>query len=311
MRLTARQRETIAGYSFLLPNFVGFLAFTSFPVVFSFIIAFFKWDNLRPPEFVRLSNFSDLMLHTPEFWEWCGNTLFLMLGIPLGMLASLGLALLMNRKLKGATFFRTIFFLPTATSGVAILIMWIWIYNPDYGLVNLCIARFGDAINLIASTVAGRDAGISFKGPAWLASRTWAKPAFILMGTWTAAGGPTMILYLAGLSQISPALYEAADIDGANAWQKFRHVTWPMLAPTTFFILIMGVIGGLQGGVQAAYVMTQGGYGTTTIGYAIYNQAFNLLEMGRAAALSWVLFGIVFVVTIVNWKYGGKVVHYE
>ncbi len=286
-------RDTIGGYFFLLPNFLGFLLFTSLPVLASLLLAFVDWDILTPPKWVGIENFARLM-KDHLFWKYVGNTLFLMIGIPVGMFASLALALLMNRKLRGIVIFRTIYFLPSLSAGVALCMLWRWIYNPDFGLLNAFLAKVG------------------IDGPEWLSSIVWAKPALMLMGLWTGIGGTTMILYLAGLQTIDLELYEAADIDGANGWQKFWNITWPMLTPTTFFVFVMGIIGGFQGGFQAVYIMTGGGPAgaTTTISYYIYNNAYQWFKMGYAASIAWFLFLVILVVTLFNWKYGGKVVHY-
>ena len=293
---------------FILPNFAGFLVFTSLPVLASLGLAFVDWDLITKPHFAAFKNFSQLLLfhheagalvpNDPDFWKFLGNTGFLMLGIPLNMAASLALALIMNKKLKGIVIFRTVYFLPSICSGVAIYMLWQWIYNPDFGLLNTLINK------------------ISFgtvNGPHWLTSTKWAKPALILMGIWTEMGGYNMILYLAGLQGIPRDLYEAAEIDGANSWQKFRNITWPMLTPTTFFIFVMSMIGGFQGGFQQAYIMTGGGPAgsTTTIEYYIFNNVYVWQHMGYAAAIAWVLFAVIFVVNIATWRFGGRVVHYS
>lgn len=228
------------------------------------------------------------------FWQYLGNTLFLMLGIPISMFASLGLAVLMNKKLRGIVFFRTIYFLPSICTGVALYVLWRWIYNTDLGLLNTLLGYIG------------------IPQVEWLTDTALAKPSLMLMGIWTGVGGYNMILYLAGLQGIPLDIYEAADIDGASGWQKFWAVTWPMLSPTTFFIFIMSVIGGFQGGFDAAYIMTGGGPAgsTTTLSYYIFNNAYRWSKMGFAASIAWVLFALVFVVTLFNWKFGGKVVHY-
>lgn len=293
-RLNQRDlREWMAGCFFIMPNFIGFLVFTSLPVAASLLLAFMKWDLLSPPQFVGLENFNRL-IHDPLFWKYAKNTMYLMLGVPFEMAGALVIALFMNQKVKGIKFFRTVYFLPTICSGVAVSILWIWLYNPNFGLFNYALSKIG------------------ITGPNWLTDEMWAKPALMLMAFWTAIGGQNMILYLAGLQGIPPELYEAAEIDGASGWQKFWNVTWPMLTPTTFFIFIMSVIGGFQGGFAAAFVMTGGGPNgsTTTISYYIYNNAYQWFNMGYAATIAWVLFIIVFLVTIFNWKYGGKVVHY-
>ena len=284
------------GYLFLLPNFLGFLVFTSVPVIASFLLAFTDFNMLKPDvvHFVGFSNFVKLF-SDPEFGYYCYNTIFLMLAIPISIFGSLGLALLLNRKLRGIVFYRTCYFLPTISSGVAIYVLWRWIYNTDIGLFNTAIRNFGDLIH------------INFQGIEWLTDSRWAKPALIIMGVWQTVGGHNMILYLAALQGVPRSLYEAADIDGANEWQKFWNITWPMISPTTFFILIMSIIGGFQSGFDSAYIMTGGGpytrifggagpYGSTkTIMFYVYDNAFGALsDMGYAAAISWVLFVIIF-----------------
>ncbi|MBD3173818.1 MAG: ABC transporter permease subunit [Armatimonadia bacterium] len=190
--------------------------------------------------------------------------------------------------------YRTVYYLPTFTAGVALMILWKALYNPETGPINVAIETIGTAL------------GQDWQGPEWLASVPWAKPALIIMGVWTGIGGTNMLLYLAGLSNVPGDLMDAADVDGASAWGKFRHVTWPQLAPTTFFITVMSIIGGLQGGFEQARVMTQGGPAgsTTTLSYYIYNKAFQDLDLGYAAAVSWVLFAVIFVATALNWKFG-------
>jgi len=297
--LKSSTKEALAGYAFLLPNLIGFLAFTSIPVFASFALAFFKWDLLSPPVYVGMENFSQLMKDT-YFYQYCWNTIYLMIGIPIGMLGSLAIAMSMNAKIKGIVFFRTAYFLPTISSGVAIFVLWRLIYNPDFGLFNFMIRSFGDLLN------------IPLNGPNWLTDEAWAKPALIIMGLWQTIGGHNMILYLAALQGIPRDLYEAADIDGANGWAKFLHITWPMISPTTFFIAIMSIIGGFQSGFDAAFIMTGGGPNgsTTTIMYYIYNNAFQWFNMGYAAAISWFLFVVIFIFTIFYWRVGGKTVHY-
>jgi multiple sugar transport system permease protein len=292
-------KEAIAGYSFLAPNLTGFLVFTSLPVLASLVLSFYKWDLLSPPIFVGFKNFIELIRDT-HFWQYCYNTVFLMMGIPLGMAGSLLVALAMNQKLKGIVFFRTSFFLPSVCVPIAIFMLWRIIYNSDFGLLNTLIDRFGELIH------------VPLKGPKWLTDEAWAKPALILMGLWQGVGGPNMILYLAALQGVPKDYYEAAEIDGANPWQKFWNVTWPMISPTTFFILIMSVIGGFQSGFDAAFVMTGGGPNgsTTTIMYYIYNNAFQWFKMGYAAAIAWFLFLIILGITVAKWRFLGKTVHY-
>lgn len=303
-RLCKRQfsgstKEAIVGYAFLMPNFIGFLIFTSIPVVASFLLAFFEWDLLSPAKFVGFDNFIAL-IKDKSFWYYCYNTCFMMLAIPVSLFGSLGLATILNRPLKGIIFFRTMYFLPTISSGIAIFVLWRWIYNTDVGLFNTMIRQFGELIH------------IDFQGVPWLTDEKWSKPSLVIMGIWQTVGGPNMILYLAALQGVPRSLYEAADIDGANSWQKFWNITWPMISPTTFFIIIMSVIGGFQSGFDAAYIMTGGGpnHSTTTIMFYIWENAFSWHHMGYAATISWFLFLVILLFTLLNWRVGGKRVHY-
>lgn len=322
-RSNQKIREALAGYAFILPNILGFLTFTLLPVFASFLLGFTQWDLLGTRQWIGLKNFYELLgfnvrpdsiqnwydyvmfwrvieVKDPYFWKYLGNTIFFMLAIPIGMAGSLALAIALNQKVRGIVIFRTIYFLPTITAGVATYLLWRWLYNADFGMVNAFISKFGELL------------GLRFRGPEWLSSTAWVKPSLMLMFLWGGIGGVNMILYLAGLQNVPSHLYEAADIDGASSWQKFIHITWPMLTPTTFFIFTMSLIGGFQGGFDAAYVMTNGGPAgaSTTLSYYIYNNAFVWFKMGYAAAIAWVLFFLVFIVTILNWKYGGKRVHY-
>ncbi|MFA6666336.1 MAG: sugar ABC transporter permease [Armatimonadota bacterium] len=302
--------ESVAGYLFILPNFLGFLVFTFFPVIVSLCLSFVDWDILTPPKFVGLANFVALLgfhreggvivANDPLFWKYIGNTLFFMLNIPICMAGALVVAMVMNQKLKGIVIFRTIFFLPSICAGVALCLLWKWILNPDYGLLNQILGAVFSLFHINAAL------------PGWLSNPAWAKPGIMLMGFWGAIGGMNMILYLAALQGVPKELYEAAEIDGANGWRKFWAVTMPFISPTTFFIAIMGVISGFQSGFMQAYVMTEGGPAgaTTTIDYYIYNNAYQWLHMGYASAIAWFLFIVIFLVTLVNWRFGGKLVHY-
>lgn len=227
-----------------------------------------------------------LQAHDSKFWFYLYNTAFFMIGIPLGMACSLGLALLLNQKIKGRIIYRTLLFLPSVATGVAMFLVWRWIFNPNVGLIN----SFLDTLGLIGTV-----------RPDWLGDPMLVKPAIILMGICTAMGGTNMILFLAGLQGIDPTLYEAAEIDGAGPWAKFRNITWPQLRPTTFFILTTNLIGGFQMFDQA-FVMTNGGPegSTTTIVYYIYQEMFQFQHMGYAAAIAIVLFFIILLVTLLN-----------
>lgn len=237
-------------------------------------------------QFVGLDNFKRLFTRDKDFWRYFVNTLIFMLEIPLGMAFAIILALALNQKLKGIAVFRTLYFLPYISNLVAVAMLWRWIYN-DQGLLNEFLKTIG-VIN----------------PPSWLGDGNWAKVAIIVMDVWKNVGY-TMLVYLASLQQIPSFLYEAADIDGANEIQKFAYITWPMLAPTNFFIIIIGVINGFQA-FGSQYVLTGGGPAgaTKTIVYYIYNNAFQWFQMGYAAALSVFLFIIMMIFTIIQWKMG-------
>ncbi|MBN1897199.1 MAG: sugar ABC transporter permease [Spirochaetes bacterium] len=289
----AALRENLTGYAFLAPNIIGFFTFTFFPVFASFVLAFCQWDIITEVKFVGLKNFI-VLIQDKLFWKYFANTLFFMIGIPIGMTVSLILALLMNQKLRGIVVFRTIYFMPVVSSLIAVALLWRWIYNPDFGLLNSFLRMLG------------------FRNvPQWLASTSWSKPAIMLMSIWRWAGY-NMILYLAALQGIPPQLYEAASIDGANTWRKFWHITFPMLGPTNFFIVVMSIIGTFQT-FGEIYVMTGGGPAgsTTTIVYYIYNNAFQWFKMGYASAIAWFLFLVMFLVTLAQWKYAGQKVEYS
>jgi ABC-type sugar transport system permease subunit len=299
---------------FLLPNLIGFLIFTLGPVLVAAGMSLYRYQLATgTPNFIGLANFIDLLgfktvegewqANDPYFWQYLGNTLFLMLNIPLSMAGSMLLAVLLNRELPGRIFFRTFFFIPHLCSGIAIYMVWkmLLTYEPNVGIIN---AFLWEIYHILG--IKGADAVALL--PGWLIDIYWAKPALIIVFVWASVGGISMILYLAGLQNIPPELYEAADIDGANWWMKLRYITIPQLAPTSFFILVTSVIGGLQGGFEAAYIMTGGGPGgsTTTISYYIYTQAYEQLEVGYAATISMALFALIFVATLINWRYGGQ-----
>jgi len=305
--------QTAAGILFLLPNLIGFLIFTLVPLVLSLVLSFFKCDllqtqNILSWDFIGFKNFTTLLgfyndgtaikANDPEFWRFLWNTIFLMMKIPISIVFSLILALILNKQIKGKTIFRTIYFLPTICTGTALFMMWRWIFNADFGLINV----FLDKLSL------GR-----IVGPKWLSDIYWAKPSFILMNIWTDMGGINMLLYLAALQSIPQEYSEAAALDGASRWERFKNITWPMLGPTTFFIIIINLINGFQEGFQQAHIMTQGGPAgsTTVLGYYIYNQAYVWNHMGYASAISWILFLIILGITIISWKFGNKTLYYQ
>lgn len=281
-----------AGFAFALPWIVGFVVFTGGPIFFSLIISFCDYDILNPARYTGTENYRWLFAEDPLFLISLRNTVYMVIGIPLGMAVSLGLALLLNLKIRGIAVWRTLFYLPSIVPAVAASILWIWILNPNAGLLNRFLASFG---------IEGRN---------WLQDPALSKPALILMGLWSAGGG--MIVWLAGLKGISESYYEAAELDGAGSWQKFWKITVPMLTPYIFFNLVMGLIGCFQIFSQA-FIMTQGGPVNSTLFYAyhLFNNAFRYLHMGYASAMAWVLVVIVLALTFFQMKFSKRWVHYE
>ena len=291
----SKLKNTIEAWLFLLPNFVGFMVFTVFAIGFSLWISLHQWDLFSSPVYVGLSNFVRLLTNDRDFKRALLNTLYFAVGIvPLGTAASLCLALLANRALKGMTFFRTVMYLPSVSSTIAVGIVWIWLLDPQFGVVNYALRSIGVA-----------------NPPNWLGSIVWAKPALILMHIWQYAGY-YMIIFLAGLQGIPEQLYEAAVLDGASSWQKFWRITLPLLSPTTFFVVVMKMIG-VFNIFEQPFIMTGGGPSgsTETIVYYIYSNAFEWFNMGYASAVAWVLFILVFGVTLIQFKYQGRWVNYE
>ena len=280
------------GWFLASPWFFGMIVFTGGPIFFSIIISFTKYDILNPAHFVGLSNYIWMFTQDPLFWKSLWNTIYMLAGVPLGMAVSLAIALLLNLKIKAMPVWRTFFYLPSIIPAVASSILWIWILNPSSGLLNTALASVG------------------LTGPNWLQDEHTSKISLILMGLWGAGGG--MILWLAGLKGISESYYEAASLDGADTIQKFWHVTLPMLSPYIFFNFIMGIIGTFQIFSQA-FIMTKGGPVNSTLFYSLhlFNNAFRFLDMGYASAMAWVLFLIVFSLTLVQLRLQKRWVHYE
>ncbi len=278
-------KKNLVAYSFIAPNFVGFAVFTLGPIIFAFILAFLNWDGSNPITFAGLSNFARL-LDDDQFKTSLWNTIVYTGGtVPLTIAFSLGLAILLNQKIAGRNFFRSVSFFPYVASLVAVAVVWNMIFNPAKGPVNMLLASLGVK-----------------QLPGWAASKDWAMLTVILFTVWKNMGY-YMIIYLAGLQGINPELYEAGDLDGANKWHKFRFITLPQLAPTTFFVLIMLTIQCFKVYDQI-YMITQGGPGTSTLVlvYHIYNTAFLSWNLGYASAIALVLFALVLLVTVVQFR---------
>jgi multiple sugar transport system permease protein len=295
-RAALRRPQALAGYGFVSPWLLGMTVLTAGPILVSIVYSFCRYDVLHPAEFVGWDNYRRLLADDPLFWKALANTAFMMLGVPVGMASGLGIAMLLNTRVRGMQVYRTLFYLPAIVPAVASSILWIWVLNPEVGLVNSLLRMVGWA-----------------DPPNWLQSSAWllgSKTAIVLMGLWSAGSG--MVIWLAGLKGIPAHLYEAAQIDGAGPWRRFRHITLPMLSPYIFFNLIMGIIGTMQVFTQA-YIMTEGGPDDSTLFYAYYlfNNAFRYFKMGYASALAWILFLIVLALTLLQLRLAPRWVHYE
>lgn len=309
MKARKERTDTTAALCFLAPNLIGFLIFTAGPVLFSLLASFTNWDLTRPGKvaFIGIENFREMFTDN-EFWLYLINTFYLMLGIPISIAGSLFVAILLNQKLRGAIVYRTLLYLPSFTAGVALMILWKALYNPDFGPINAGIRVFLDFLHVHAEAPRwlGSMANLIGLNPEHLSlSRKFfglgARDALIIMGIWTVIGGNTMLLYLAALTNVPIELYEAANLDGAGKWATFSNVTWPQLAPTTFFVMVMSIIGGMQGGFEQARILTEGGPAgtTTTLSYYIYTKAFQEFQIGYASAVSWMLFLLIFCFTVI------------
>jgi multiple sugar transport system permease protein len=290
---TLGRREAAWGYIFLLPNILGFLVFTALAVVAAFGLALTEWDLLVPPKFIGIANYEKLLTRDPVFQQAMINTAYFVAGVvPLDVLTSLSLALLLNRPIRGMALYRAIYFVPVVTSLIAVSIVWQWLYHTEVGLINYFLG------------------GLGLPRVNWLGSTEWAMPSIIMMSTWKAMGYYAVI-FLAGLQGIPQHLHEAADIDGASAWQRFWKITLPLLSPTMFFILVISIIQSFQVFAQA-FIMTRGGpaNATITIVYFVYNNGFVWFRMGYAAAASWILFAVIFLVTLIQARWQRRWVHY-
>lgn len=290
---TLTRREAITAYLLISPWIVGFIVFTLGPMVASLIFSFTDYSIIKPAKFVGLQNYATMLFNDYRFWHSLKVTLtFAVFAIPLGLVFGLLLALLLNTKVPGIAVWRTVYYTPSVVSGVAVAILWAYLFNPQYGVFNWLLSLVG------------------IKGPGWLSSPQWALPALIIMSLWGVGGG--MIIYLAGLQGIPTALYEAAEVDGANSIQKFFNITLPMITPVLFYNLIIGIIGTFQYFTNA-YVMTAGGPVEATLFYNLnlYNNAFRYQAMGYASALAWALFVIVLVLTMLVFRSSSMWVYYE
>jgi multiple sugar transport system permease protein len=282
------------GYLFLLPWLIGLIVFLIGPIIVSLYLSFTQYDVISPPQWIGLENYRNALFTDDLFWPSILRTLeYSIVVVPLGLLGSLLLAMLLNRQAKGIGIFRTAFFLPSLTPTVALALLWVWLFDPNYGLINNVLDTFG------------------IPGPGWFASPTWAMPAVILTSLWAGWGGSTMLIFLAGLQGVERSLLEAADIDGAGHLTKFWHVTLPLITPTIFFNFILGIIAALQV-FTVAYVATEGGprYATWFLALHIFNQAFKYFQMGYGSALAWLFVVILLAFTIIQLRFSRSWVYY-
>jgi multiple sugar transport system permease protein len=291
---TLRGREALTFYLFITPWIVGFLLFTIGPIIASFVLSFTDYDIMLAPSMIGFENYSEISTD-PLFYTGLYNTIYIVVfSVPLGMMAAFGLAMLLNQKIGMMPAYRTAYFIPSIVPAVASAALWLYLLQPQWGLVNGFLESVG------------------IPGPGWLSSEVWAKPAIILILVWGTGG--TMIIYLAGLQDIPVSLYEAAEIDGANDWAKFWHVTLPLMTPVIFFTLILGIIGTFQIFSQI-FVLTDGmgGPQNSTLVYVmyLYRNAFNFFRMGYASALAWILFILILILTWVQFKWASRWVYYE
>jgi multiple sugar transport system permease protein len=290
-----KRRETIEGLLLVSPWALGLLLFIVGPLMASAYLSLTEYSVLRSPRFTGLDNYMKAFSDDPIFWKALERTsLYVVMLVPLGLAASLGCAMLLNRGLRGTNLFRTLFFLPSLTPIVAGAILWQWIFQPEVGLANYALKAVG------------------VEGPRWLASYEWALPSLVIIGLWGSVGGSRMIIFLAGLQGVPQELYDAADIDGAGTWQKFLNVTMPMISPTMLFNLVLGIIAAFKV-FAVSYVATGGGpaYSTWFFVYHIWSQAFKYSQMGYASALAWIFTIVILAFTFVQFRLSRRWVYYE
>ncbi len=291
--MTFRKSEARSGYLFAMPWFIGFGLFLAYPIIASVYFSFTEYSVLKPPIWVGTENYETIFADE-VFWKTLGNTLFFAaLYVPLATLLAFGLALLLNSKVRFMAVYRTVFFVPSLVPVVSLVILWMWLFNGEHGLINTALGWVG------------------ITGPGWLTDATWSKPAIVFMSLWGV--GNAMVIYLAGLQEVPQQLYEASDLDGATPWQKTRNVTIPLVSPVILFNIVMGIIGSLQIFTQP-YVMSEDGSPSRSIYFYsmyLFDNAFKYHKMGYASAMAWIMFLVIFLLTLVALKFAEKRVHYE
>jgi multiple sugar transport system permease protein len=292
-RVSLRAKEALAGYLLISPWLIGFLVFVLGAMIASMVISLYDTNLLNRTEFVFLRNY-EAALRDRLFWKALSvTTYYTCTVVPLQTISALLMALLLNQQLRGQGVFRTIYYLPAVVSSVATISLWWWMLNPDSGLINAALAKIGIA-----------------PGPRWLVSPQWALPAVVIMGVW--ASGSSMLVFLSALQGVAKELYEAAMLDGAGTARRFLSITLPMISPTVFFSLIMGLIGSFQIFTEA-YLLTGGGPNNATLTYVllIYRRTFEHLRFGYGSALAWILFVILMLLTLLLFKSSSMWVYYE
>lgn len=291
-----KKQENLYGYLFILPWLIGFLALILGPMLFSLYGSFTNYNVTSTMDFVGVQNYEEMFFHDSLFWTSLYNTFyFVIFSVPLTTAAAIFISVLVNQNLPGMKFFRTVFYLPAILSGVGVYLLWMQLLDPSAGLINSFLGLFG------------------ISGPNWLFDAAWAKPSLILMKLWSAGGA--MLLYLSAMQGISKTLYEAAVMEGASRFQMFFKVTLPIISPIIFFDVITSTIGSFQI-FQEAYIMSADSAGSPENSLLFFNlhmwiKAFNVFDMGYAMAMSWILFIIVLVLTLINFKFAKYWVHYE
>ncbi|WP_372630071.1 carbohydrate ABC transporter permease [Cohnella sp.] len=286
--------ESAYGYLFIAPNLLGMMVFVIVPIFTSLLMSFTDWDLINAPRWVGLSNFTDKMVHDQQFWVSLKNTfIFSLLTIPLGIVAAFVIALLLNQSIKGVNLYRAAVFLPVGISMISISVIWRWILNTDLGILNYVLSL------------------VNLQGAGWLSDENYALFSVSAISIWKNVGF-NMVILLAGLKGVPSHLYEAATIDGAGAWRRMARITLPLITPSLFFVSIMSVIGSFQV-FDLIYSTTSGGPGDSTrvIYYWVYQNGFKFFEMGYASALAWVVFIMLFAVTLLQMKFFGNKVNYE
>lgn len=284
--------RNLEGWLFASPWILGFVLWTLGPMIASLVIAFTEWDLISPPRWVGLANVQAMWQDELVWQALRATTVYAVISVPLHVLIGLALAMLLNTSIMGVRFYRTAFYLPSVLSGVAVALLWRWLFSTEFGLFNALLSNIG------------------IHGPSWLGDERWAMPSLIVMSLWGV--GAAAIIYLAGLQGIPTDLYEAAEVDGARGWARLWYITLPLMTPVLFFQLITGIIGALQVFTQA-YIMTNGGPNNATLFFLLYlyQNAFQYFRMGYASLLAWVLFLYILILTLLVYRSSGSWVYYE